>query len=42
MAKTILTKKMTNTDHVAWSMIAGLALALIHYSQFLALPAHFV
>ncbi|WP_273559226.1 hypothetical protein R1A27_09785 [Methylobacterium sp. NMS12] len=43
----MVTRMMTNTASgsdriVAWSMIAGLALALIQYAQDVALPAHFV
>ena len=43
----MVTRMMTNpasgSDRiVAWSMIAGLALAVIQYAQDVALPAHFV
>ena len=43
----MVTRMMTNTASgsdriVAWSMIAGLALAVIQYAQDVALPAHFV
>ena len=43
MATQMMTTGMTGTDRaVAWTMIAGLALALVQYAQGLALPAHFV
>ena len=43
MATQIITKGLTRTDHVvAWTMIAGLAVALLQYAYDLALPAHFV
>jgi hypothetical protein len=43
MASRIMTRGMTGTDRlVAWTMIAGLAFALLQAAQDLALPAHFV
>jgi hypothetical protein len=43
MATKMMTKGMTVTDRVvAWSMISGLALALLQVAQTAALPAHFV
>jgi len=43
MATRIMTNGLTRTDClVAWTMIAGLALALVQYAQDIALPAHFV
>jgi hypothetical protein len=43
MATQMMTAGMTGTDRVvAWTMIAGLALALVQYAQDFALPAHFV
>ena len=42
MATGMITKGMTVTDHiVAWSMMSGLALALLQLAQTAALPAHF-
>ncbi|MEE7468513.1 hypothetical protein MOF7_12110 [Methylobacterium oryzae] len=43
----MVTRMMTNSASgsdriVVWSMIAGLALALIQYAQAAALPTHFV
>ena len=43
MATQIMTKGLTRADHfVAWTMMVGLALALLQYAQDLAIPAHFV
>jgi hypothetical protein len=43
MATKMMTQGMTVTDHiVAWSMMSGLALALLQLAQTAALPAHFV
>jgi hypothetical protein len=43
MATQMMTTGLTRTDRVvAWTMMAGLALALVQYAQALALPAHFV
>jgi hypothetical protein len=43
MATQIMTKGLTCTDRfVAWTMMAGLVLALLQYAHDLALPAHFV
>jgi hypothetical protein len=43
MATQMMTSGTTGTDRfVAWTMIAGLALALVQFAQDLALPAHFV
>ncbi|SFM34822.1 hypothetical protein [Methylobacterium pseudosasicola] len=43
MATKMMTKGMTTVDHiVAWSMMAGLAVALVQCAQTMALPAHFV
>lgn len=42
MATRMMTKGMSTMDRaVAWTMMAGLALALIQYAQAMALPAHF-
>jgi len=43
MATKMMTKGMTVTDHiVAWSMMSGLALALLQVALTAALPAHLV
>jgi hypothetical protein len=43
MATKMMTTGMTMTDHiVAWSIMSGLALALLQLAQTAALPAHFV
>jgi hypothetical protein len=43
MAQRMITRGMTTADRiVAWTMMAGLALALIHCGQASALPPHFV
>ena len=43
MATKMMTRGMTVTDHiVAWSMMSGLALALLQLAQTASLPAHFV
>jgi hypothetical protein len=43
MTTHMMTKGVTGTDRlVVWTMIAGLALALVQYAQDLALPAHFL
>jgi hypothetical protein len=43
MATHMVIKGLTRTDRVvAWTMIAGLALALVQYAQDLALPTHFL
>ena len=43
MATKMITKGMTRTDRiVAWTMMTGLAIALIQYAQGMALPMHFV
>jgi hypothetical protein len=43
MATKMMTKGMTMADHiVAWSMISGLAFALLQVAQTAALPTHFV
>lgn len=43
MATRMMTKGLTRTDRlVAWTMIGGLALALVQYAQDWALPTHFV
>jgi hypothetical protein len=43
MANKMMTKGMTVMDHVvAWSMMSGLALALLQVAQIAALPSHFV
>jgi hypothetical protein len=43
MATRMMTQGLTRSDRlVAWTMIAGIALALVQYAQDFALPAHFV
>ncbi|MGU3546194.1 hypothetical protein [Methylobacterium sp. A52T] len=43
MATKMMTKGMTVTDHiVAWSMVTGLALAVLQFALTAALPTHFV
>ena len=43
MATKLMTKGMTVTDRiVAWSMMSGLAFALLQVAQTAALPVHFV
>jgi hypothetical protein len=43
MATKMMTKGLTVTDRVvAWSMMSGLALALLQVAHTTALPAHFV
>jgi hypothetical protein len=43
MATRMMTNSVTGADRiVTWTMITGLALALIQSAQALALPAHFV
>ena len=43
MAKRMMIRGMTLSDQVvAWAMMAGLAVALVHFGQAAALPTSFV